>query len=382
MDKLDALLDFLEENIDEGHLRRTEKLHLDAMAYQPVPHLPLTLIYPPEDVAPFPYEEAFEDPEKMLYNELVRTVGGTSTHTSVRLRDDFPPHIRSNHGIGILSSLFGARCRIINNNMPWVEHLEPADLSAAVAKGVPDLSQALGRKVLDTHHYFLEKLGGYPKCFRCVRITQPDLQSPFDIAHLLMGNDIFLAVVDEPVLVHDLLAVITDTYIAFRRLVDPLLTDRAGADAVYLHGCLFGGRVLVKDDTAIVNLSQEMHRSFSKTWNDRIFEAFGGGSMHYCGPSRTWAREAVECPWLRGINYGNPEMQDLAAEHAYWRERKVPILLWGDALCLEPKDGPFLDDIGALGIRTGMTLAIRVRSREEARRVLERHRNAGEAGGP
>jgi hypothetical protein len=374
MDKLNALLDFIEENIDEEHVRRTQRLHLDAMGYLPVSHLPLTLIYPPEDMELFPYEGAFDDPEKMLYNELIRTVGGTSTLTSVRLRDDFPPHIRSNHGIGILSSLFGARCRIINNNMPWVEHMELDEIRKAAGKGVPDLCQALGKRVLDTHHYYLEKLKEYPKCFRCVRITQPDLQGPFDIAHLLIGNDVFLDVVDYPDLVHELLDVVTETYIAFRKKVEPLLTDRAGDDAVYLHGCIFGGKVLLKDDTAIINLSEEMYRSFSKAFNDRIFEGFGGGSMHYCGPSRTWAHEAIGSPWLRGVNLGNPEMQNLAREYAYWSKRKVPILLWGDSLCGEPLDRAFLDDVHALGIRTGMSLAIRVKDHEEARVVLDRHR--------
>jgi hypothetical protein len=295
------------------------------------------------------------------------------------LKDDFPPHIRSNHGIGILSSLFGARCRIINDNMPWVEHMEPGALRAAVGKGVPDLDQALGARVLGTYRFYLEKLKGYPKCYRCVRITQPDLQGPFDIAHLLMGNDVFFSVVDEPDLVHELLAVVTETYIAFRNLIDPLLTDRAGDGAVYLHGCLFGGMVLIKDDTAIINLSEQMHRSFSKAYNDRIFEAFGGGSLHYCGPTRMWAHGAIDNPDLRGVNHGNPELQDLAAEHAYWSGRKVPLLLWGDSLCLEPKDRPFLDDIRSLGIRTGMTLAIRVKNRDEARRVLDRHREGGGA---
>jgi hypothetical protein len=382
MEKLERLLDFLEEHLDEEHVRRTERLHLDAMAFRPVRRLPLTLVWPPEDVEPFPYAEAFDDPAKMLYNELLRTVGGTSTYASALLGDDFPPHVRSNHGIGILSSLFGARCRIINDNMPWVEHMEPAELRKAVAGGVPDLEQALGKRVLDTHRFYLERLRGYPTCFRCVRVTHPDLQSPFDIAHLLMGNDVFLAVVDDPDFVHELLAVVTDTYIAFRSRIEALLTDQAEEGAIYLHGCLFGGRVLIKDDTAIINLSEGMHREFSKSYNDRIFAAFGGGSMHYCGPTRPWAHGAIDTPLLRGINYGNPELQDLAAEYAYWRERGVPILLWGDALCLEPKHRDFLGEVRSLGIRTGMTLAIRVRSRQEAQRVLARHLRESETGAP
>jgi hypothetical protein len=382
MEKLDRLLEHLEEHLDEEHLRRTEQLHLDAMAFRPVPRLPLTLVWPPDDVEPFPYAQAHEDPAKMLYNELVRTVGGTSTYGSTILKDDFPPHVRSNHGIGIIASLFGAHCRIINDNMPWVEHREPAELRKAAAWGVPDLEQALGGRVLETHRFYRDKLKGYPKCSRCVRITQPDLQGPFDIVHLLMGNDVFLAVVDDPAFVHELLAVVTDTYIAFRRLIDPLLSDRAGDDAVYLHGCLFGGRVLIKDDTAIINLSSEMHREFSKAYNDRIYEAFGGGSYHFCGPSRPWTHEAIDTPLLRGINYGNPEMQDLAAECAYGSRRNVPILLWGDALCLEPKDRDFLGDIRSLGIRTGMTLALRVKSRQEAQAVLDQHRRDSEAAAP
>jgi hypothetical protein len=374
MEKLDRLLGFLEERLDEEHVRRTERLHLDAMAFRPVPRLPLTLVFPPDDVTPFPYAEAFDDPEKMLYNELIRTVGGTSTYASVRIRDDFPPHVRSNHGIGILSSLFGASCRILNDTMPWVEHLEPAVLRKAVARGVPDLEQSLGKRVLETHRFYLEKLRGYPKCSRCIRITQPDLQGPFDIAHLLMGNDVFIAVVDEPGFVHELLAVISDTYIGFRKLIDPQLTDGAGEGAVYLHGCLFGGKVLLKDDTAIINLSAEMHREFSKAYNDRILEAFGGGSFHFCGPSRNWAHDAINGPWLRGVNYGNPEMQDLAAEYAYWRDRRVPILLWGDSLRLQRQDGSVLDRVRSAGICTGMTLAVRVNDENEARAVLAAHR--------
>jgi len=47
MEKLDALLDFIEGHIHEEHIRRTERLHLDAMAYLPVPHLPLAMVFPP-----------------------------------------------------------------------------------------------------------------------------------------------------------------------------------------------------------------------------------------------------------------------------------------------------------------------------------------------
>jgi hypothetical protein len=377
MKTLDELLDFIEGHIDEDHVRAVEQLHLAAMAFKPVQRLPLTLIYPPADIELYPYAEAWDDPEKMLFNELVRTVGGTSTYTSVLIKDDFPPHVRSNHGIGILASLFGARCKIINDNMPWVEHMELDAIKQAIRNGVPELEAALGQRVTETHQYMIEKLKKYPKCSRCIRISQPDLQGPFDIAHLLIGNDVFTGTYDFPELLHELLAVITDTYIAFRRHIEPLLTDRAGEQAVYVHGCLYGGKVLLKDDTAIVNLSEGMYREFSKPYNDRIFETFGGGSMHYCGPSRTWTQTAIDNPWLRGVNYGNPEQQDLAALYHFWADRQVPNLLWGDSLRGQRlTDRNYLAEINTLGIRTGMTLALRVDSHEEALSVLQAYRSA------
>lgn len=373
MQKLDELLDFLENNIDDEHLKNVEKLHLDAMNCKDVPYLPLTLVYPPEGVKPFPYEEAFYDPEKMLFNELISTVGGTSTYNSVRLNDHFPLQIRSNHGIGILASLFGAECKIVNNNMPWIEHLEFSEIKELISKGVPDLDKGLGKRVIDTHKYYIDRLKEYPKCSRNIRITQPDLQGPFDIAHILIGGDIFYGVYDYPDIIHELLDIITNTYIEFRRKIDGLLTDSAGDDAVYLHGCIFGGKVLIKDDTAMINLSEEMHCGFSKQYNDKIFEAFGGGSHHFCGLSRPWHFKNIDSPWLKGVNYGNPEMQNLSEVYKFWSERKIPNLLWGDTLCGYRMDYDYLEEVQRLNIKTGMSLAIRVDSFEEARNVLKKH---------
>ena len=49
------------------------------------------------------------------------------------------------------------------------------------------------------------------------------------------------------------------------------------------------------------------------------------------------------------------------------------------SLCGEPLDRAFLGDISSLGIRTGMTLAIRVNDHEKARAVLEQHRRTSGA---
>jgi len=116
---LDSLLSFIEKNINLKHLQKVEKVHLDSLTFQTVPLLPLTVIPIIDQSLLFPYAEAFQDPYKMMYNELLQTCGG-SVYSSIQTKDFFPLHIRSNHGIGIIPSLFGLSSKILYNNMPWV----------------------------------------------------------------------------------------------------------------------------------------------------------------------------------------------------------------------------------------------------------------------
>lgn len=372
--RLDTLLEYLEQHIDETHIRNTEQLYLDAVAYREIDHIPLATIFVPENAEPFPYAEAFEDPEKMLYNELVRSAHGTSTLASVIAKDEFLPQIRSNHGIGILASLFGANCKIVYNSMPWVEPISEEQIKKVIAHGVPDFHQALGQKVYDFIAYFHQRLSAYPKCARNIRITQPDLQGPFDIAHLLIGSDIFYWVYDEPEMLKDLLQLATDTYIGYIKTIFPIVNDQMGENAMYLHGSVCTGRALVKDDCAIQNLSKEMYFEFAKFYNEQILEQLQGASIHFCGKENPWQCEAIDSPWLRGVNYGNPELQNLDTLWNYWSPKKIPNFMWGDAVRqVRYPNFDYSKQLRDKGIRTGMTLTLHVNDADEAKRILEQH---------
>lgn len=349
--QLEKLLEFLEENIDIQHIRQTEKLNLDAIMYREVSRLPLSIrLQDTGDFIPYSYEEAYYDSEKMLFNELLFSHG--SVYNSVRLKDDFLLHVRSNHGCGLMPSLFGAKCKIINDNMPWVDHFDSLEeIKSIIKNGVPDFTAGLGSKVLDTHQYYLERLKEYPKCYNSIHITQPDMQGPFDIAHLLIGTDIFLYVYDESEMLHELLELITQTYIGFRNHIQKYLTDDTGENAVFVHGGICGGKVLIKDDTAAVNLSESQYNEFSKQYNDKILEAFGGGSIHHCGPERSWHWNSFKSKYLRGMNFGQPEMHDLKNKYRLMSEDNVAFLIWGMGQGYD-----FLREIDQLNIKTGMTL--------------------------
>lgn len=367
---VDRLLDYFEENVDPEHIRKIELLNYEALRYGEIPFLPLTIRTTPDGFKRFPLEEAFDNPEKMLYNELLASTFHSS-YNSVRTKDHCALQIRSNHGIGIIASLFGCKSSVFNNEMPWISHISPEDAKKAFGGGVPDFNQALGKKVIDTYRHYHERLKSYPKTYQAVHITQPDMQGPFDIFHLVLGGECFLLVHDDPRFCGEALEVITETYIQFREFIDPLLTDRRNGDAVFVHGFLCGGKVLLKNDTSAINLSQAMYHDFETVWDEKIYGHFadcGGGGLHYCGPEREWHYREMCDKNLRAINFGNPEMHSLEKAYNFWRSHNVAIVGWG------ANEGPDrLEEVYRLGIRTGMQLMAVAESAERGKEIVKRH---------
>ena len=72
--RLAALLRQLADTLDPAREQEIARRHQAALTYEPVERLPLVVSYPlpPDDPwQPFPHHEIFDDPEKMLFNELV-----------------------------------------------------------------------------------------------------------------------------------------------------------------------------------------------------------------------------------------------------------------------------------------------------------------------
>ena len=366
---LDSLLSFIEKNINLKHLQKVEKVHLDSLTFQTVPLLPLTVIPIIDQSLLFPYAEAFQDPYKMMYNELLQTCGG-SVYSSIQTKDFFPLHIRSNHGIGIIPSLFGLSSKILYNNMPWVEHFDSRDeVKRIIQKGIPDLNKGLVERVIQTHHFYLDKLKNYPLCSQGIKVSQPDMQGPFDIAHLMLGTDIFYLVYENPLLLHELLELITETYIRLRKYIDKLLTDKTIGDAVYVHGAIYLGQVVIKDDTAVVNLSPEMYDEFSWQYNKKIFTEFRG-SLHSCGKMKDWLYDIIDDNNLMSINYGNPEMQNFQNIYKRNKGNHMSIIGWG-----HNQDFFFLDEVFNNNIKTGLSLSCQVKNVNEGIKCVDKYKD-------
>lgn len=363
LSKLAELLEYLEQNLDGRHIRQAEQRYKDAIAFQ-AKRPPLKIGYPTPKFEWFPYPETHADMEKMLYNELCSCIG------SADIKDDRLPTIRANYGVGTLPSLFGRKSRILANNLPWVDHCETIDeVKQIVASGIPDLDTGFGKKVSETHAFYRETLAKYPNCEACIHIMHPDLQGPFDVAHLIWGPDIYYALYDEEELVHELMELVTQTYIKTCERFKSQINDTTADGYCYHWSALYPGALLLRNDSA-VNLSSEMYQEFVRPYDEQILAHFGSGSMHFCGRADQWLFDMAETKKLKGFNFGYMAgkfgEEFLEKFHPMFAEKQLPVISY-----ILSKDEFSSFDYEKYG--AGITLEVGLSSREEAKAVLQRH---------
>lgn len=296
MDDLERLLDYCESVADENAIAEKIENQKKCLKFEEVSRPVIKIGYGSREFKPFAMEEIHQDIEKMMFNEMVSVLPQLETN------DGGVPMIRANYGVGIMPSLFGAKCAIINGNMPWCEHFDEEGIKKILSAGVPNLMNGFGQKVKETHAFYTETLAKYPKLSKIIKIYHPDFQGPFDIAHLLYGSDIYIQFYEDPEMVEELLELVTETYIENMKETKRQISDQNG-EFVYHWGHLFPGAVVLRDDSA-VNLSANMYDEFVRPYNDKVLSAFGSGSVHFCGRADHWVFDMASDDLIKGYNVG------------------------------------------------------------------------------
>lgn len=323
---LDERLEFLNSLVDSEHVQESERMQLDALSYLEVPRLPTLDSSPVKGWQGFPYSEAFHDPVKMMINELGAVYAGAT------LRDDRAYTIRANYGVGTVASMFGCEISLTMNNMPWCEPLTEDALLAALDAGIPEMTSGLGAKVLETERLYLETLANYPNLREAVHVYVCDTQGPFDIAHLVMGHRIYTDLYDDPYLVHRMLNLATETYIAFTKAQKAIIGE-GNTDSYHTHARVHGGIRICEDSPT--NISPAAYLEFCRPYNEWILAEFDGGWIHYCGGGHHIFPHIISTAGLKGVNFGNPELQDLGAIYEAASERGIGIINWKSGRCPE-----------------------------------------------
>lgn len=248
----------------------------------------------------FDMEAEFHNADVMLYKGLWGMIG------VARSGSDAVPSIRPNFGTGFVATMFGLEPLVLPHTLPWLKsHLTKEQITNFE---IPDDVSGLGLMPLaiDRLRYFRKMLGDSPFTYIA------DTQSPFDIAHLVRGDDIFLDLYDDPAFVHHLLNLTTEMYIKATKLMKQVsgedLDSGCHGNAIWMQG---GGARACEDSPTL--LSPALIDEFVIPYLRRGLAEFGGGWVHYCGHNDHLLDMLIdEAPEVRGINYGNPERHDPA----------------------------------------------------------------------
>lgn len=310
--ELIKVLEYLEENLDYKAIQEKKQDTLDVLEFKSDKCISNFGGGKPHQFERKSLKQGQDDMEVMLYNELVGVCGsiGNESHAL--------PSIRANYGTGTLPSLYGAKSKYMDEFMlPWCEHLNEEQLNEIANGKEIDLSCGYGARIIDTYDYYDKVLSEYPNINQCVPFFHPDLQGAFDVTHLMMGDEIYYKIYDDPDYVTALLDSVTDTYIRYMKKVMPLLhTDLSSTDGEYNYhwGTIYSGVVTLRDDTG-VTIGQEMYNKFSLDYHKKIIAELGSISVHYCGGDMVWLKDLVQTQGVRGMNFG-----------------KVPNLIYGEEL--------------------------------------------------
>ncbi len=236
--------------------------------------------------------------------------------------------VRCNYGTGIIPMLFGTELFVMprdTNTLPTNKPLEGgADaMKALLDRGVPDVTNALGGKVFEMARQFQALMEPYPNINKYIHLYHPDTQGPMDICELLWGSSVFVALIDVPDLVKDVLDLITQTYVRFMQE----WAKRVPFDTPHnVHwSLLHKGNIMLRDDSAM-NLSLKMFKEFIEPYDQKLLDEFGGGAIHFCGKGDHYIPRIPEMPGVFAVNMSQPEYNDMEKIFAHTVDQGIKLL--------------------------------------------------------
>ncbi len=297
----DEILERIEEKwkrIPDGEERIAK-----AISGEYVDYLPL-IFWRPQNVRvigkSFNMKEQFYSKEKMLYAHLEEIEDCASCAF------DAPLCIRPNFGTIFMPTIFNLKYQVFEDKFPWLtSHLTKEDI---MKLKMPDLENIeIIKRAIEYMVYFKNKLPNW------IHVYLPDTQGPFDIAHLVYGDNIFLEIYDDPDFVHYLLDLCTELYIQVSKLLKNVINEPID-QCYHGHALVRGiyvkkGGVRISEDSATL-ISPKHIEEFVIPYMKRAFEPFNGGFVHFCGKHNYFLSSLLDLEKVYAINLGNPEMYD------------------------------------------------------------------------
>ncbi|HEX3000023.1 MAG TPA: uroporphyrinogen decarboxylase family protein [Armatimonadota bacterium] len=325
--------------------RRYRRLYED-----PEHCLPLFLINVPAPNLPT-WDERLADPDVMLKAEL------DTLRPHLEIGDDRVPTVRVQFGTAQVAAAFGCRITVPPNSLPAAASHVLSSAEAVYALEKPALDAGWYGKLYEWTARWQEQLP------EGIHIQHPDIQSAFNSAHLIRGNDILTDFYDAPEAVDRLLDVVTDFMIDITRHCKQMISQ--DTEWFFDWGALWKGAARISN-CSMHMISAKFYREHILARDIRFFEAIGGGRMHYCGTSDAVIDEFFKVPAITGLDYD-------AQYHDLWSlceraPKQVTLLHWGSEKTLArllhgewPRKRNLILQVNAASVEAGKALLSRLR---------------------
>jgi hypothetical protein len=305
-------------NRDE--IERRKQLVRDLWSGKPVDHVPVYVTV--QNPAPrYSLREQFLDADKQ-WEEAISVAGLTWRHVP---DGDMVPAVRPDVGCSPLATAFGAElywgqdpnqtCGVKTPPLNDVEEAHRLEVPLADAGQLAEGTRRVGR--------FADAGEGL------VLVSLLDMAGGLNVAMDLLGGErLYTAMVENPEALECLLGKVQQLFLA---AIAAQIDAAGGQDRITTtdfpeYWFPEGRKGHVSDDIS-ANISPAMYDRFSRPYHDLVFQRYGGGGLHNCGPNPCLAGYLRHRPPPRALDLSyHYSRGDLAAIKRVCRRRAIVYL--------------------------------------------------------
>jgi hypothetical protein len=265
-------------DFDKDEIERRKQLVRDLWAGKPLDHVPVYVTVENPDRR-YSIRQQLLDADKQ-WDEALAVAGLTWRHVP---EADMVPAIRPDVGCSCLATAFGAELywgddpdQTCGVRRPVLRDVEEA---YSLAVPPPDAGQlAEGTRRVGR---FAEAGAGL------MSVSLLDMAGGLNVAMDLLGGDaLYAAMIENPAALECLLGKIQQLFLAAIALQIEAAGGQERITTTDFPEYWFpeGHKGHVSDDIG-ANISPACYRRFSRPWHDLVFQRYGGGGLHNCGPN-------------------------------------------------------------------------------------------------
>jgi len=281
--------------LDRDEIERRKQLTRDLWSGRPLDHIPVYITVENPDPK-YTIREQFQDADKQ-WEEALAILDLT---WKLVPEADMVPAVRPDVGCSPLATAFGAElywgddanqtCGVKNPPLASVEQAYEMEVPPPDAGQLAEGTQRVGR--------FAEAGGGL------VSVSLLDMAGGLNVAADLLGGDkLYLAMYEQPEALECLLDKIQQLFLA---TIAAQIEAAGGEDFITTtdfpdYWFPEGRKGHVSDDIS-ANISPAMYERFSHPFHNMVFQRYGGGGLHNCGPNPCLAGYLGHRPAPRAID--------------------------------------------------------------------------------